>query len=125
MKKIIKNKIPIKNLSLYIKKLIKNNYNINIQITNKQYIKIINKKYRKINKSTDILTFEYENRTLGDIILCPKLINKNFLEKTIIHGILHLLKYNHENITDRKIMNKIEIKIGMSGIEPPTITTSK
>ena len=116
-------------LKIYIlkNKIIKKNYGINIIILSKKEIKILNKKYRKVNKETDILTFsnDIQINLLGDIILCMEVIENTYINKTLIHGILHLLEYNHIQLTDAKIMHQVENKIGMSGIEPPTITTSK
>lgn len=98
----------------------------NIFYINEYNIKIINKKYRNKNKKTEILSFK-NNNTLGDIIICKNIIakKKKNLKKTILHGLLHLLGYKHAYNTDYKIMKKLEHIIGMSGIEPPTITTSK
>lgn len=138
MKINIINKIPSKikkNIINIINYIIKNKKNkiINIKITNETYIKILNKKYRGKNKSTDVLTFKNnyveKNNEIGNIILCPKIMlkkqKKNHWEKTIIHCMLHILDYDHIEKSDFKIMSQIEKKIGMSGIEPPTITTSK
>ncbi len=119
-----------------IKYVLKNKKNktLNIKITNEKEIKILNKKYRNINKSTDVLTFKnetlYKNtKEIGSIILCPKIMFKKhkkiYFKKTIIHSILHILNYDHIEYKDFIIMLDIEKKIGMSGIEPPTITTSK
>lgn len=110
--------------------LLKKNIKIKINFVKKHTIKKLNRKYRKKNKNTDILTFKtkkYSN-ILGEIFIYNK-IKKN-KKALIIHGILHLLEYDHNKYKDYKIMIKMEkiIKqyiIGMSGIEPPTITTSK
>lgn len=136
-------KIKIINKINYIKKekifktikyIVKNKKNkiINIKIIDEKKITILNKKYRNKNKNTDVLTFKNKtlhNEEIGSIIICPKIMlkkhKKNHFEKTIIHSILHLLNYDHIEYKDFKIMSEIEKKIGMSGIEPPTITTSK
>lgn len=137
MKVNIINKIPnkIKNKILNtIKCILKNKKNktINIKITTAINIKILNKKYRGKNKETDVLTFKNENiklhNDIGTIILCPKIMKKtkkNYWETTLIHSILHMLNYDHLKNKDFVIMSKLEKKLGMSGIEPPTITTSK
>lgn len=123
-----------KTLTFWINKVIKKQLNININITNKLHIKILNKKYRNINKPTDILTFKNDyiiKNTIGDIIICKQLIKRN-KQKTlenwhiiITHGVLHLLNYDHKKNYDNYIMCSLQKKIGMSGIEPPTTTTSK
>lgn len=114
-----------KSIIYWRKKLIKDKSIIFFKNINKKYIKKINKKYRNKNKPTDVLSFNGENNILGNILFSPQMINKKDKDKIIIHAILHLLNYNHEFKKDEKIMINIEEKIGMSGIEPPTITTSK
>ncbi len=90
---------------------------------NKNKIKMINRKYKKKNKITDILTFE----STAEIFICTKYIKnkKKNIKKVILHGLLHLIGYSHKLKKDFSIMKKIEKMIGMSGIEPPTTTTSK
>lgn len=126
LKKNIVIKKYIKNILISKKKI-----KINIKVISEKKIKTLNKKYRQKNKGTDILTFKNEilnkKKYIGDIILCLKIMNKKriTLEKGVIHSILHLLEYDHLKKKDSKIMQQIENKVGMSGIEPPTITTSK
>lgn len=68
-------------------------------------MKRINAKFRKMNKVTDVLSFESENE-LGELILCTEEIKKrakdhelSYKEEllyNLIHGTLHLLGYDHE-----------------------------
>ena len=97
-------------------------------LSNNQKIKILNKKFRKKNKHTDILSFPFEKKIsnkkeiyLGDIIISfnymnnPKNLDKdNFKKKTIkifIHGFLHLIGFDHINNKDYKKMFDYEKKI--------------
>jgi probable rRNA maturation factor len=67
-------------------------------------IRALNKKYRKKNRVTDVLAFL--GNGLGEIVICLRQIKKNAkrfsstfekeLARVLIHGILHLLGYNHE-----------------------------
>lgn len=83
----------------------------------------LNNRYRKKNKPTNILTFkvgditENENPAeLGDIFLCSDIIKKeesslnqkNRTEHLIVHGILHLLNYSHDNEKSAIIMERKE-----------------
>ena len=53
----------------------------------------LNKKYRKKDKVTDVLSFGEE---LNEIVICPSVIkSKKELVKVLIHGILHVLGYEH------------------------------
>ena len=83
---------------------------IELIITNNDEIKTLNKKYRNIDKSTDVLSFplsnEFEHMPLGTIIISSDFVKekaKKFkhsfqdeLALLFIHGLLHLLKYDHE-----------------------------
>ena len=101
---------------------------LTLLLSNNKNIKILNKKFRKKNKHTDILSFPSGQKTknlkkiyLGDIIISYNYINKpesltnfEFKKKTIkifIHGYLHLLGYDHINLKDYQIMYREEKKI--------------
>lgn len=82
----------------------KQNFELSIALVSQERIKKLNKKYRKKNRPTDILSFSYKNS--GEIIICPKEIKKNAknfgstfekeLTHVLIHGLLHLFGYDHE-----------------------------
>ena len=101
---------------------------LTLLLSNNRNIKILNKKFRKKNKHTDILSFPSGQKTknlkkiyLGDIIISYNYMNKpkdltnfEFKKKTIkifIHGYLHLLGYNHINLKDYRIMYREEKKV--------------
>lgn len=92
----------------------------------------INNKYRGINKTTDVLSFELgddnkfiicepESQASGEILISPKealreaKLQKITFKKEIvilfIHGILHILGYDHEEDEERKKMREEENKI--------------
>ena len=81
-------------------------------LSNNKNIKKLNKHFRKKNKSTDILSFPFNEKIkiskqtyLGDIIISYNFIDKpksqsfkffkEKLIKTFIHGFLHLLNFDH------------------------------
>ena len=95
-------------------------------------IKKLNKKFRLINKSTDILSFPFYEKNefrkklktekeiyLGDIIINFNMVvlkkNKlNFLDefnKLWIHGLTHLFGYDHKKNKDFKVMIQFEKKL--------------
>ena len=101
---------------------------LTLLLSNNKKIKVLNQKFRKKNKHTDVLSFPLEKKILnkkefylGDIIISfnymndPKsLTNKEFTEKTVkifIHGFLHLLGYDHINDNDYKKMQTAEKNI--------------
>tara|TARA_B110001450_G_C17487872_1_gene427013 strand:+ start:290 stop:760 length:471 start_codon:yes stop_codon:yes gene_type:complete len=109
-------------------RFIKKKVSLTILLSNNNNIKKLNKKFRRKNKPTDVLSFPSEkkfntknNSYLGDIIISYEFMNKtkpiNNLEfkkkliKTFIHGFLHLLGHDHIKLKDFKKMLKEESKI--------------
>jgi len=96
----------------------KNKY-INLYITNSHEIKNINKNYRKIDKETDVISFpledEYDN-CLGEIIISEEYVNNKYdnyeksMQELLIHGILHILGYDHK--TEKTYTKMIAIQEG-------------
>ena len=84
-------------------------------------MKNLNKKYRKINKPTDVLSFPLNMKIkskiyLGDIAISYEIVNKRSynssfvyeLDKMWIHGYLHLSGYDHIKNLDFEKMYKKE-----------------
>lgn len=75
---------------------------ISVAFINREEMKKINKKYRNIDNSTDVLSFEGDDNIFGEIIICEEEVQKNGenfndeLKRVLIHGTLHLLGYDHE-----------------------------
>ena len=103
---------------------------ISVLLTNNKKIQLLNKKFRKKNKPTDILSFPFFNKKnlkniikkkkvyLGDIAVSYEEFYKknkndftNGFIKIFIHGFLHLLSFDHKLHKDYKVMNSIEKKI--------------
>ncbi len=109
-------KSSLKKTARYVLEKEKQNCNLSIALVNEKEIKEINKKYRKKDKATDVLSFPYSqlkdfsyDQTLGEIIICPSQVKNKQINKVLIHGILHLLNYDHEKSEkDKEIMEKRE-----------------
>ena len=100
---------------------------ISISFVDDENIKQLNKQYLGKEKATNVLSFSLQEgeyggmnpQILGDIIvsvdtakrdaLYGKLTIAQEIDFLIIHGILHLLGYNHENTT-KKETNKMRQK---------------
>lgn len=108
-----------------------------ITFTTPEEIRKINKKYRKIDKSTDVLSFPmfekdeldekikngdfpYED-VLGDVIISIEKVREQAkeyghsfereLSYMLVHGFYHLMGYDHIEEEDKKIMRPKEEKI--------------
>lgn len=87
----------------------------------------INKTYRNVDKITDVISFAFEDnqdlmyndiRVLGDIYICiPQMkrqaqeyghSEKRELSFLAVHGLLHLLGYDHMNEDDEKVMFSLQ-----------------
>lgn len=99
----------------------------NIIIVNQDKIQELNKNYRNIDRVTDVISFALEDdntfietdmRILGDIYICIEKARSQALEYKhsflreisflTIHGLLHLLGYDHMKEDDEKIMFKLQ-----------------
>ena len=104
--------------------------NISILLTGNNDLRLLNKKFRKKNKTTDVLSFpSYDQNTirtklksqknlyLGDIALNLYKIDrgknkfKSEFDKLWVHGLVHLMGYKHYKNKDFFKMKKIEDKI--------------
>tara|TARA_B110000902_G_C14038864_1_gene487018 strand:- start:70 stop:540 length:471 start_codon:yes stop_codon:yes gene_type:complete len=102
-------------------RFIKKKVSLTVLLSNNKNIKILNKKFRNKNKSTDVLSFPSEEKInikkspyIGDIVVSYEFMNKpralSSLEfkikvtKIFIHGFLHLLDYDHIKLKDFKKM---------------------
>ena len=95
----------------------KKNQEFSILLTNNNMMKKLNRKFRKKNKKTDVLSFPLQsNSYIGDIAVSFEIIqNKSFssnfsyeFDKTWIHGYLHLVGYDHKKNKDYKKMSNKE-----------------
>jgi len=111
----------------------RNNLNFTILLSGDREVKKLNNKFRKKNKTTDILSFPFHEKKdlekllkkkkkqiyLGDIIInlnkmISQIKDKNFLlsfDKIWVHGLAHLLGYRHKSNRDFSLMRKLEDKL--------------
>ena len=120
----------LKKISNIIKFFNDKNITFTILLTNSLNMKKLNKKFRKRNKSTDVLSFpsfspkrlqlmKEKKIYIGDLAASYEIIysrskKKNFLEefdKVWVHGLLHLIGYVHIRNKDYYKMNKIEKRV--------------
>ena len=114
-------------------KFLNKKVSLTLLLSNNKNIKKLNKNFRNQNKSTDILSFPFQERLkksknnyIGDIIISYNYIDKpksqdlkRFKKKLIkifIHGFLHLIGFDHKRDIDYKKMIIEEEKIYQSVI---------
>ena len=99
----------------------KKNHEFSILLTNDKEMKKLNNKFRKKNKTTDVLSFptnikDKKKIYVGDIAFSYEIIKErskdtNFFiefDKIWVHGYLHLIGYDHKKLNDYKKMLRKE-----------------
>ena len=100
-----------------------NNAIFSVVFVGDEEIHEMNREYRGVDRVTDVISFAFEDnndlvyndiRMLGDIFICiPQMkrqateyghSEKRELSFLAVHGILHLLGYDHMNEEDEKVM---------------------
>lgn len=123
-------------LEFMLKKAGYSDYDISVVITNDRAMRVYNRDYRGMDRSTDVLSFPFytdilpgqrikandpEEQILGDIILSAPYIvraaanlNISFEERLrllLVHGFYHLLGYDHVTDEDYQVMHAAEMKM--------------
>lgn len=104
--------------------LIKNTQlDLTVVFMGKSQAKKLNLEFRQRNYPTDVLSFEGDGKgVLGELVICPEVVKKQALEHDLtfreelgymlLHGVLHLLGYDHEkNEAEAKVMFGIQDKV--------------
>ena len=114
---------------------IQENYEVDVNLVDEKTIKEINRDYRGIDRVTDVISFAFNDddsslghiegnevpRLLGEIFICvPRAYeqareignsNERELSFLFVHGLLHLLGYDHMNKEDEDIMFPLQEEI--------------
>ena len=113
-----------------LKKMEAEKSEVNIIFVGLEEIHEINKTYRNVDRPTDVISFAledtedvtvYEERVLGDIYICLDKVHEQAKEYghteirerafLIVHGLLHLLGYDHMIKEEEKIMFGLQEEI--------------
>ncbi len=100
---------------------------LTIRITDEAEIRELNATYRGKDKPTNVLSFPFEAPPgvniplLGDIIICSRVVADEAVAQNkpleahwahmVIHGILHLLGYDHIEEAEAEVMEGLEIEL--------------
>lgn len=93
-----------------------------VYLVDKKMMRNLNRTFRGIDKPTDVLSFEApadfpqtskSERAIGEIYLCPGYIKEHEvgIDHLLVHGLLHLLGFDHAKQRDRIRMQTLESKI--------------
>lgn len=125
-----------------------NDSELTIRIVSEEEIAELNQNYRDKNGPTNVLSFpfempdfgingspaenqfeELEQPLLGDLVICAAVVNREALEQKktaqshwahmVIHGVLHLLGYDHIENSEAEVMETLEITL-LSELGYPT-----
>ncbi len=118
-KELAPKKFVLEYLNRVLSEIKLSNVEFSVSFINEVNMKKMNRKFRGIDDSTDILSFAAEDddgfgfisagrrkRVLGDMLICPEVLGRNArtfkvteneeLRRLLIHGVLHLSGENHQ-----------------------------
>lgn len=115
-----------------------------VRLVNEVEMQALNREYRNIDKPTNVLSFSLSDPVtdsfldeplLGDIVICVPIVlseankqHKQWLAHwahMLVHGLLHLLGYDHEEIIQADEMESLETSLLQQlGFPPPYLDLS-
>ena len=100
---------------------------VNIALAPDAQVRSLNHRYRRINSPTDVLSFPSGDHSafLGDIVIATGVARRQAralghayrteLRVLALHGLLHLLGYDHDDREDRGRMARVEARLRRKG----------
>jgi probable rRNA maturation factor len=109
---------------------------LSIRIVDERESQELNQTYRGSSGPTNVLSFPFDTEIpeplplIGDVVICAPVVAREAEQQNkelkahwahmIVHGVLHLQGYDHENDTDAAIMETLETEILQKlGFPPP------
>ena len=109
---------------------------VDISFCTENEITKLNKKFRGKNNPTNVLSFpdkeqkNISNECIGELMICQKVLEKEAFDQEkkifdhfihlVIHSLLHILGYTHENKNDAILMESKEIEfLSKIGVKDP------
>jgi probable rRNA maturation factor len=100
---------------------------VTVRIVDEDEMTALNRDYRGRNQPTNVLSFQFDDppgvRTniLGDIVVCAPVVMREaaaqqksaeaYWAHMVVHGVLHLRGFDHENDRDAAVMEATEIRV--------------
>lgn len=116
------------------------NSSLTILLTTNEHIQQLNRQYRNVDAPTDVLSFKMDipdpdenTQYLGDVVISLPIASEQAkkqgyptiseVQLLIVHGILHILGYDHNNPQEKSRMwqkqREILKELGLESIAPP------
>lgn len=124
--KYIDSKVDIERILNYISKDFDDSLSLGIHICNSERIRELNKEHRDKDSSTDVLSFPHGEIDEGFLYIGDIFINEDIIESQaieinsdplteikflVMHGMLHLIGYDHINEKDEELMTSKQREI--------------
>jgi len=107
------------------------NFSFGIRVVDEDEAQRFNREYRHKDYATNILSFptdlpedlpeDIRHSQLGDLLICAPVVTREALQQQrseldhwahlLVHGILHLLGYDHERTDEADVMQSLETEI--------------
>ena len=117
-------------------RVVKKDAEVTIRIVDEEEGAELNQRYRKRAGATNVLAFDYaqdsfaQSDLLGDVIICAPIVVQEALSQSksidahwahmVVHGILHLCGYRHNEEKEASKMEQLETEILLElGFPPP------
>lgn len=114
-------------LPVYERDLPEDEMQLTVRVVDESECAELNESYRDKTGPTNVLSFPYDEPSmdgvtlLGDIVICQPVVVREALKQNrplqshwthlIVHGVLHLLGYDHESQDDALVMESLETEI--------------
>lgn len=117
----------------------KSNAELCVRIVDEAEMAALNEQYRGKQGTTNVLAFPYQAVAglscdlLGDIVVCAPVVEREALQQDkssvahwahmVVHGVLHLLGYDHQQPQDARRMERLETEVLAALDFPPPYAT--
>jgi probable rRNA maturation factor len=102
-------------------------HEVSVLLVGERRSRTLNARYRGRDQSTNVLSFPApqvaaaSSGLLGDLVICPAVLRAEAREQSkdvrahwahmVVHGLLHLLGYDHERERDARRMERREVRV--------------
>ena len=94
---------------------------LSVVLADDAFVQNLNRDYRDKDKPTNVLSFPQDTPMLGDVVLAYETVKReaeeqdkgfeDHLAHLLVHGVLHLLGYDHEDDKQAEEMEALEVEI--------------